>query len=48
MLTPNKQKFVDAASKHFGVGAILGRNEINEFAAANGFSNPSWCKKPAF
>ena len=48
MLTPNKQKFVDAASKHFGVGAIVGRNEINEFAADNGFSNPSWFKKPAY
>ena len=48
MLTPNKQKFVDAASKHFGVGAIVGRNEINEFASNNGFSNPSWFKKPAY
>lgn len=48
MLTPNKQKFVDAASKHFGVGAIVGRNEINEFATKNGFSNPSWFKKPAY
>ena len=38
MLTPNKQKFIDAASKHFGVGAIVGRNEINDFAADNGFS----------
>ena len=48
MLTPNKQKFIDAASKHFGVGAIVGRNEINEFATNNGFSNPSWFKKPAY
>ena len=48
MLTPNKQKFIDAASKHFGVGAIVGRNEINEFAANNGFSNPSWFKKPTY
>ena len=24
-------------SKHFGVGAIVGRNEINEFATNNGF-----------
>ena len=48
MLTPNKQKFIDAASKHFGVGAIVGRNEINDFAADNGFSNPSWFKKPMY
>ncbi len=48
MLTPNKQKFVDAASKHFGVGAIISRNEINEFATKNGFSNPSWFKKSTY
>ncbi|RPH07735.1 MAG: MoxR family ATPase [Alphaproteobacteria bacterium TMED194] len=48
MLTPNKQAFVDKASKHFGVGAIVSRNEINEFAKSIGFSNPSWFKKPAY
>ena len=47
-LTPAKQEFVIAASKKFGDGAILTRNEINEFAKSAGLKSPSWLKKDEF
>ena len=47
-LTPAKQEFVIAASKKFGDGAILTRNEINEFAKSAGLKSPSWLKKDEY
>jgi len=47
-LTPAKQEFVLAASKKFGDGAILTRNEINEFAKSAGLKSPSWLKKDEY
>ena len=47
-LTPAKKEFVIAASKKFGDGAILTRNEINEFAKSAGLSSPSWLKKDEY
>ena len=47
-LTPAKQEFVIAASKKFGDGAILTRNEINEFAKSAGLKTPSWLKKDEY
>ena len=47
-LTPAKKEFVIAASKKFGDGAILTRNEINEFAKSAGISSPSWLKKDEY
>ena len=47
-LTPAKKEFVLAASKKFGDGAILTRNEINEFAKSAGLSSPSWLKKDEY
>ena len=43
-----KQKFVDHASERFGIGAILSRSEINEFADEIGMSRPSWFKKEKY
>ena len=47
-LTPAKKEFVILASKKFGDGAILTRNEINEFAKSAGISSPSWLKKDEY
>ena len=47
-LTPAKQEFVLAASKKFGDGSILTRNEINEFAKSAGLKSPSWLKKDEY
>ena len=44
-LTPAKKEFVVLASKKFGDGAILTRNQINEFAKEAGVPAPSWLKK---
>ena len=44
-LTPAKKEFVVLASKKFGEGAILTRNQINEFAKEAGVPAPSWLKK---
>jgi len=44
-LTPAKREFVVLASKKFGDGAILTRNQINEFAKEAGVPAPSWLKK---
>ena len=44
-LTPAKKEFVVLASKKFGDGAILTRNQINEFAKEVGVPAPSWLKK---
>ena len=44
-LTPAKKEFVVLASKKFGDGAILTRNQINEFAKDAGVPAPSWLKK---
>ena len=44
-LTPAKKEFVVLASKKFGEGAILTRNQINEFAKEVGVPAPSWLKK---
>ena len=47
-LTPAKKEFVILASKKFGDGATLTRNEINEFAKSAGISSPSWLKKDEY
>ena len=47
-LTPAKKEFVILASKKFGDGATLTRNQINEFAKEAGISSPSWLKKDEF
>ena len=44
-LTPAKKEFVVLASKKFGDGEILTRNQINEFAKDAGVPAPSWLKK---
>tara|TARA_E500000178_G_scaffold109969_1_gene109698 strand:+ start:788 stop:1954 length:1167 start_codon:yes stop_codon:yes gene_type:complete len=48
MLNIKQQEFLDAISKEYGEGAIVSRFDINEFASKNGFSNPSWLKKPQY
>ena len=47
-LTPAKKEFVVLASKKFGDGAILTRNQINEFAKEAGVPAPSWLKKSEY
>ena len=47
-LTPAKKEFVILASKKFGDGATLTRNQINEFSKEAGISSPSWLKKDEF
>ncbi len=47
-LINNKEKFINAISKEFGQGAVLSRSDINNFATKNGYSNPSWLKKPEY
>ena len=47
-LNDNQKKFVVLASKKYGIGAIVSRDQINEISQVSNMPNPKWFKKDKF
>ena len=47
-LNDNQKKFVLLASKKYGIGEIISRDQINEIVQVSNMPNPKWFKKDKF